>query len=95
VDAAFCDPDWAETGPGHVFKFLDSNTRPPADRLLSRILRWTGNVALVLPPLVDIREFDGLPAHERERLFMAGRHELFCLYFGDLARSTGETVFSI
>jgi len=95
ADAAFCDPDWAETGPGHVFKFLDSNTRPPADRLLRRVLRWTGNVALVLSPLVDAGELEGLPAHERERLFMNGRHELFCLYFGELARAAGETVFSI
>lgn len=95
VEAAFLDPDWAVTGPDHVFKFVDSNTRPPADRLLKRILQWTGNVALVLPPLVDVRELEGLPPHERERLFLDGKHELFCLYFGELVRAAGETVFSI
>jgi len=49
----------------------------------------------VLPPLVDIREFRELPAHERERLYFAGRQELFCLYFGELARSQGETGFFV
>ncbi|NNM03663.1 MAG: hypothetical protein HKO65_01065, partial [Gemmatimonadetes bacterium] len=34
IDAAFLDPDWAVTGPNHVFRFRRSNTRPPADLLL-------------------------------------------------------------
>ena len=36
-------------------------------------------------------ELEGLPAHECQRLFLDGRHELFCLYFGDLAAATEET----
>lgn len=90
-DSAFLDPDWAVTGPGHVYRFRQSNTRPPADVLLERMLALTPDVAIVLPPLVDKREFDELPSHERQRLYMGDSHELYCLYFGRLARSNGET----
>ncbi len=95
VDAAFLDPDWAVTGPGHVYRFRQSNTQPPADRLLETVFGLTGNLALVLPPLVDTGELKGLPAHERQRLFLDGNHELFCLYFGDLAATRGETEFHV
>lgn len=90
-DAAFLDPDWAVSGPGHVYRFRQSNTRPPADALLERILALTPDVAIVLPPLVDTREFEGLPAHEREELHFGDSHELYCLYFGSLAGSSGVT----
>ncbi len=91
VDAAFLDPDWAITGPRHVHRFLGSTTRPPADALLERVLRATPNAALVLPPQLDPREFAALPPHERQKLYLGGSHELYCLYFGALARSAGET----
>lgn len=91
VDAAFLDPDWAVTGPDHVHRFVRSSTRPPADALLDRILRATRNVAIVLPPRLDIHEFDALPVHERQKLCLGESHELYCLYFGDLAVSLGET----
>lgn len=95
VDAAFLDPDWAVTGPGHKYRFIDANTRPPADALLHRIQRVTANIALVLPPFIDACEFEGLPPHEREALFLNGGHELYCLYFGDLARALGGTTFRV
>ncbi len=95
IKAAFLDPDWAVTGPDHVFRFIDSNTRPPADRLIERILRLTANAALVLPPFLDARELCGLPENERESLYMDGSRELYCLYFGDLIRSLGETEFHV
>ena len=91
MGAAFLDPDWAVSGPGHRYRFHQSNTEPPADRLLETVFSITGNVALVLPPLVDTWELEGLPAHEIQRLFLDESHELFCLYFGDLAAATGET----
>jgi len=90
VDAAFLDPDWAVTGPGHVHRFLHSAMRPPADVLLERVLLATPDVALVLPPGIDTREFEGLPAHELQHLYLEGSHEIDCLYFGGLARATGE-----
>jgi 16S rRNA G966 N2-methylase RsmD len=92
-DSALLDPDWAVAGPGHVFRFKDSNTRPPADRLLLTVLERTRDVALVLAPSVDERELDDLPAHERQSLFLGGSHELYCLYFGSLARQHGPTTF--
>jgi len=95
VNAAFLDPDWAVTGPAHVFRFRNSNTRPPADRLLRRIFTLTENVALVLPPRIDVGELDDLPAHERESLFLGDSHALFCLYFGRLLRAPGPTEFRI
>ena len=93
VDAAFIDPDWAVTGPEHVYRFIHSNTQPPADTLLNTIFEITENVAIVLPPRLDIKEFDHLPEHEREKLYLGDRHELFCLYFGTLITSIGETEF--
>ena len=95
VDAAFLDPDWAVTGPGHVHHFVRSTTRPPADRLLERTLQATRNVALVLPPRLDLRELDGLPPHERQELYLEGSHELYCLYFGELVVSVGRTELRI
>jgi hypothetical protein len=91
IDAAFLDPDWAVTGPEHVYRFRSSNTRPPADVLLERALALTPDVAIVLPPLLDIRELEGLPVHERQELYLGESHELYCLYFGSLARSSGVT----
>jgi SAM-dependent methyltransferase len=91
VDAAFLDPDWAVTGPDHIFRFRDSNTQPPADLLLRETFKLTENVALVLPPLIDPREFEGLPPHERQEMYLEGSHELTCLLFGELARTEGES----
>lgn len=95
VDAAFLDPDWAVAGPEHVHRFLQSSTRPPADALLERVFRATRNVALVLPPSLDIVELGALQSHERQKLYMDQTHELYCLYFGDLAVSASETEFRV
>ncbi len=91
IEAAFLDPDWAVTGVDHVYRFRDSNTRPPADRLLARVMEITPNVALILPPLTDRAELDGLPPHEFQKLYMNDRLELYVLYFGDLMEVEGET----
>lgn len=95
IEAAFIDPDWAVTGSDHIYRFIHSNSQPPADIVLGRMLEVTKNVAIVLPPFIDIKEFDDLPEHERERLYLNESHELFCLYFGELERSTGETKFYV
>ena len=95
VDAIFIDPDWAVTGPDHIYRFIDSNTQPPADVLLDSMFALSGNVAMVLPPFIDVRELEGLRAHEREKLFLGDRHELYCLYFGDLISSIGDTEFRL
>lgn len=94
-DTAFLDPDWAVTGPGHVYRFRNSNTRPPADELLKRIISKTPDIALILPPLLSEEEFNGLPVHERECLFLDGNHELYCLYFGSLIWVRGKTEFRV
>lgn len=91
ADAAFLDPDWAVSGPDHVFHFRNSNMQPPADLLLEAALGRTRNIALILPPSLALEELQGLPEHERQSLFLAGEHVLYCLYFGDLARSTSPT----
>jgi len=95
VDAAFIDPDWAVTGPDHLYCFIDSNTLPPADTVLNKISEITENVAILLPPLIEVNELDSLPEHEREKLYLGESHELFCLYFGKLMRSFDETEFRI
>ena len=95
VDAVFIDPDWAVTGPDHIYRFQKSNTQPPADLVLRNMLNMTDNVAIVLPPFISVEEFEGLPEHEREKLCLGESHELFCLYFGDLIKSLGETEFRV
>lgn len=95
VDAALIDPDWAVTGPNHVYRFKHSNTQPPSDTVLFDILKLTQNVAIVLPPYIDVKELRGLPEHERESLYLGESHELYCLYFGKLIRSLGETKFRV
>jgi len=95
VDAAFLDPDWALTGENHQFRFRRSNTCPPMDRLLDRILSITGNIALIVPPFSALEEFTGLPGHERQKIFLEDSLELFCLYFGELGESRDETELRI
>ena len=95
VDAAFLDPYWAVTSPDHVHHFVRSSTKPPADNLLEKVFRATQNVALVLPPSLDITELNALPRHERQVLYMDGSPELYCLYFGELLVTLGESEFRV
>ena len=95
VDAAFIDPDWAVTGPDHIYRFQQSNTQPPADLVLRNMLNMTDNVAIVLPPFIPVEEFEGLPEHELEKIYLGDSHELFCLYFGDLIRFPEVTEFCV
>jgi 16S rRNA G966 N2-methylase RsmD len=95
VNAAFIDPDWADAGSNHVHGFIDSTTRPPSDWILDYLADYTENLVLVQPPFIDEHEFDHLLPHELEKLYMAGNHELYCLHFGDLLRTTGHTEFHI
>ncbi len=95
VDAAFIDPDWAVTDKNHVYRFLNSTTKPPSDKLLDLIFKITSNITLIQPPFIDKKEFKKLPSHECESLFFKGQHELYCLHFGDLARFTGDSNFDV
>jgi SAM-dependent methyltransferase len=95
VDAAFIDPDWAVTGPDHVYGFLHSTTQPPSDILLDKIFAITENIAIVQPRFIDTREFNTLPERELELLYLGENHELFCIYFGILVRSLGTTEFRV
>ncbi|MBU8921547.1 MAG: RsmD family RNA methyltransferase [Bacteroidales bacterium] len=91
IDAAFLDPDWAVTGKDHVYRFKDSNTRPPADRLLEKVLEITPNIVMILPPYVDRAELADLPPHEFQKFYIDDNLEAYCLYFGDLMVVEGET----
>jgi SAM-dependent methyltransferase len=95
IDAAFIDPDWAVTGENHVYRFLNSNTKPPSDKLLNLIFKITSNITLIQPPFIDKKEFKKLPPHECESLYFNGQHELYSLHFGDLARFTGDSKFVV
>jgi hypothetical protein len=83
------------SGPGHIHRFHQSSTRPPADALLEIAFRATRNVALVLPPSLDPHELEAISNHERQKLYMGQTHELYCLYFGDLIVSMNETEFRV
>jgi tRNA1(Val) A37 N6-methylase TrmN6 len=95
IHAAFLDPDWADAGADHVYRFRNSNTKPPADLLLKAILQVTKNVVLILPPLLPADEFRGLPEFEMQKIFMDDKHALYCLYFGELAGRIGESELRI
>ncbi|MCG8552306.1 MAG: hypothetical protein MI799_18035, partial [Desulfobacterales bacterium] len=77
----------------HEYRFLKSNTQPPADLVLENMLKRTDNVAIVLPPFIKVEEFEGIPKHEREKLYLGESHELYCLYFGNLKKFVGESEF--
>ncbi|MEN6460926.1 MAG: hypothetical protein ABFC94_06095 [Syntrophomonas sp.] len=53
------------------------------------------NVTLIQPPFISLREFEHLPSHECESLYLNGRHELRCLHFGKLARFIGNSEFRV
>lgn len=95
VDSAFIDPDWAVSGVNHVFRFLNSNTNPPSDKLLELINKKTPNITLVQPPGIDKKEFENLLPHECEYLYLNNKHELYCLHFGRLRKFVGESKFDI
>ena len=95
IDAVFIDPDWAVTGPDHKYRFQQSNTQPPADVVLKNMLEITDNVAIILPPMINVEEFESLRNHECEHLYLGESHELFCLYFGDLKRCSGKSEFLV
>lgn len=95
IDAALIDPDWADTGANHEYRFIDSTSRPPSDWLLDYLADYTENITLVQPPFIDEREFQHLLPHELEKLYMSGNHELYCLHFGQLLRTVGSTEFRI
>jgi 16S rRNA G966 N2-methylase RsmD len=95
VDAVFIDPDWADSGLNHVYKFINSNTQPPSDMILNIMLKITNNIAIVLPPDINSVEFIDLPIHERESIFLGNSHELYCLYFGKLMIKEGNTEFRV
>jgi 16S rRNA G966 N2-methylase RsmD len=95
VDAALIDPDWADSGEDHQYRFINSNTRPPSDKLLAYINRYTPNITLIQPPLIKQSEFCDLPNHECERLYLNGNLELYCLHFEELAEKFGNTEFRI
>jgi SAM-dependent methyltransferase len=95
IDAALIDPDWADSGNGHVYRFLDSTTQPPSDWILEYLGDYTENITLVQSPFVERREFEQLQPHELEKLYLSGNHELSCLHFGQLLRTVGDTEFRI
>ena len=95
IDAAFIDPDWAVKGDNHIYRFLNSNTNPPSDKLLNLINKKTSNITLVQPPYIGKEEFKKLPSHECEKLYLNGQHELYCLHFGELALLKGDSKFDI
>ena len=59
------------------------------------MLKITDNVAIVLPPFIKAEEFEDLPKHECEKLYLRENHELLCLYFGKLKKWVGETEFHV
>ena len=44
IDAALIDPDWADAGADHVYRFVDSTTRPPSDWILEYLGDYTENI---------------------------------------------------
>ena len=51
------------------------------------------NVLQCKPPAIAQEEFDDLPPHECEHLYLNGSFELYCLHSGKLARTIGDSEF--
>ena len=90
IDAAFIDPDWADSEANHLYKFKNSNTRP-ADLVLETILDITPNAALILPPFISGDELDHLGNFEVEKIYLDDKLALYCIYTGCLISHPGET----
>ncbi len=84
VDAVFMDPDWAQTGPLHRYRFVNSNMQPPADELARAMLARVPNGALILPVEIPESEFSQLPEYELTWIFLSGARVLQCLFFGSI-----------
>jgi 16S rRNA G966 N2-methylase RsmD len=95
IEASFIDPDWADIGINHVYKFINSNTQPPSDHLLNMIFKITPNVTLIQPPYITVQEFSHLPNHEVEYLYLNNSLELYCLHFGILAKTNGMSEYRV
>lgn len=95
INAAFIDPDWAVTNQKHIYKFIKSNTNPPSDVLFKQIYGITKNIILIQPPFVPREEYASLPLHEFESVYLNNNLELYCLYFGEIIKSIGETNYNI
>ena len=91
IDAAFLDPDWDVTGDDHIYKFKNSNTKPPADLLLENIYRLTKNIVLILPPFINENELSEFSNCEKQKIYLDGEFVLLCLYFGKLIREKGAS----
>lgn len=91
INAAFLDPDWAILNDNHIYKFLDSNTKPESDLLLKKMYGITKNIALILPPFVNENELVDLPVNEKQKIYLNDELVLICLYFGELIKKKGET----
>ncbi|MBD3223822.1 MAG: hypothetical protein GF313_03785 [Caldithrix sp.] len=95
IDAALLDPDWNDIGITHVYKFKNSNMKPPADILLKTVLNITQNILLILPPFLSENEFDDLKEYELQKIYLDGELVLFCIYFGSLKRIIGVSQMNI
>lgn len=95
VEAAFIDPDWNNLQNGYQYHFKNSMTKPASDILLSFILTITKNVTLVQPPYIEKNEFINLPEYEFEELKIGDEKALYCLHFGNLIRTKGNSSFTI
>lgn len=93
--AAFLDPDWAVTSRDHIFRFRNSNMKPPADKLTSFVFEFCSNVALIMPIDIPQSEFAGLPAYELAEVFLSGEKVLHCLFFGALRSTENKSVISV
>jgi len=95
IDAAFLDPDWNDKGPEHIYKFKDSNMKPPADQLLNTVFKITNNVAIILPPYIEENELISLPEFELQKIYIDGNLVLFCVYFGSIVKVIGNSEMRI
>jgi len=95
IESAFLDPDWADRGKNHIYRFINSNTQPPSDVLLCAIMSITPNITLIQPPYINSEEFNHLPPHECEQLYLGKSHELYCLHFGELIKFTGTSRYIV
>ena len=80
VEAVFLDPERAESEQERTLETL----KPNIIKFISAYSKFTGNIAIELPPYIERKKLKDLPMHELEYISLNNNLNRLTAYFGDL-----------
>ncbi|HIH42689.1 TPA: methyltransferase domain-containing protein [Candidatus Woesearchaeota archaeon] len=83
VDAVFLDPERAESEQERILGTL----KPDINKFISAYNRFTGNIAIELPPYIKSEKLSKLPEHELEYISVDNNLNRLTVYFGNLKKA--------